>query len=60
MATVVRGSIDAVILTGGLVVSKRMVEMIRERIRFVAPVLVYPGEHELEALALGALRVLRG
>ena len=60
MATVINGVTDAVILTGGLATSNRLVDMIRERIKFLAPVLVYPGEHELEALALGALRVLRG
>ncbi len=60
MATVVKGALDAIILTGGLATSSRMVDMIKERIRFLAPVLVYPGEHELEGLALGALRVLRG
>ena len=60
MATVLRGNVDAVILTGGLAVSQRMVGMIGERISFIAPVVVYPGEGEIEALALGALRVLRG
>ena len=59
MTTVLGGNVDAVILTGGLAGSTRLVNWIEERVRFIAPVLVYPDEHELEALALGALRVLR-
>lgn len=60
MSTVSAGKIDAVILTGGLAASDMLVEWVSERVRFLAPILVYPGEHELQALALGALRVLRG
>ena len=60
LAAVVSGRIDAVVLTGGLAHSARVVEEIRGRVVFLAPVLVYPGENELEALALGVLDVLRG
>ena len=59
-AAVLSGRVDAVVLTGGLAHSERFVEAIRNRVDFIAPVLVYPGEDELKALAEGALRVLRG
>ncbi|MBR5102142.1 MAG: butyrate kinase [Muribaculaceae bacterium] len=54
------GKIDAVLLTGGLAKSEYMVSRIKERVEFLAPVYVYPGEDELEALALNALAILRG
>jgi butyrate kinase len=60
LSAVVEGHIDAVILTGGLVFSPRVVEDIRRRVAFLAPVLVYPGENELEALATGVGEVLDG
>jgi len=60
MATVISGSLDAVILTGGLASSARLAGWIESSVRFLGPVLVYPGEHELLALAQGASRVLRG
>ncbi len=60
MAAVLRGRLDAIVLTGGLAYSQRFVGSIKDRIDALAPVRVYPGEKEMEALALGALRVLRG
>lgn len=60
MATVLQGRVDAVILTGGAAHSTMLTAWIEERVRFVAPVKVYPGEDEIAALAQGALRVLRG
>lgn len=60
MATVLKGEVDAVVLTGGLAHSKMLIRWITERVKFIARVLVYPGEDELGALALGALRVLQG
>ncbi len=60
MATVLRGNVDALVLTGGLASSKILVEWITDRVRFIRPVLVYPGEDEMQAMALGALRVIRG
>lgn len=59
-AAVLRGAVDAVVLTGGLAHDETLVAAITERVGFVAPVVVYPGEDELLALAEGALRVLRG
>ena len=60
MTVVVNGRFDAIVLTGGLAYSRRLVAMIRERVQFLGQVLVYPGEDELLALAQGALRVLHG
>lgn len=60
MATVVKGKVDAIILTGGIAYSTMMTDMIKERVEFIAPVIIMPGENEMEALAFGALRVLRG
>lgn len=60
MATVLAGRIDAILLTGGMARCERLIGSIRESIAWIAPVTVYPGEDELEALAAGALRVLRG
>ncbi|CUS84978.1 butyrate kinase [Candidatus Kryptobacter tengchongensis] len=60
MATVLKGDVDAVVLTGGLANSKMLVDWITERVSFIAPVIVFPGEDEMRALAMGALRVLRG
>ena len=60
MATVVGGRFDAIVLTGGLAYSKRLVQMVRARVEFMGKFMVYPGEDELIALAEGVLRVLHG
>lgn len=60
MATVVAGKLDGIVLTGGLAHSQMLVGWIKERVQFISKVYVYPGEDELQALAEGALRVLRG
>lgn len=60
LATVVNGKVDMIILTGGIAYSKMLIKWIEKRVRFIAPVEVMPGENELESLAYGALRVLRG
>ncbi|HML38148.1 MAG TPA: butyrate kinase [Bacillota bacterium] len=60
LAPVLNGNIDYIILTGGLAHSKMMTDMIAERVRYIAPVELMPGEVEMEALAHGALRILRG
>lgn len=59
-SAVLSGEVDAVVLTGGLAFSEKFVEAVRERVSFIAPVKVYPGEDEMAALAQGALRVLSG
>jgi butyrate kinase len=59
-STVLAGRVDAIILTGGLAYGKGFVKAITDRINWIADVIVHPGENELQALAEGALRVLRG
>lgn len=59
-SAVLHGDVDAVVLTGGMAYSKRLTSIIEEYISYLGPVIVLPGENELEALAQGALRVLRG
>ncbi|MFC3882847.1 butyrate kinase [Bacillus songklensis] len=60
VSTVVNGKVDAIILTGGLAYTKEFVHLIMERVNWIADVMIHPGENELQALAEGALRVLRG
>jgi butyrate kinase len=60
MAAVLCGSVDAVLLTGGMAHSQRMVERLRRYVEWIAPITVYPGEDELLALAEGVFRVLDG
>lgn len=60
MASVMNGDVDAIILTGGVAYSEMMTGMIRARVEFIAPVKIYPGEYEMDALAAGAVRVLEG
>jgi len=60
MATVLKGTIDAVVLTGGLAGSAMLAGWIQERVSFLGRVLIYPGEDEMCALAEGVLRVLEG
>jgi len=60
MATVLKGKVDRVVLTGGLAHSKRLVDSIIRRVSFIAPIEIHPGEDEMQALAEGVLRVLNG
>jgi len=60
MATVLCGDVQAIALTGGLAHSEMLVGWIRQRAEWIAPVLVFPGQREMLAMAQGALRVLRG
>lgn len=60
MSTVLKGRVDAIILTGGMAYSEKMVSLIKDRVEFLAKVAVYPGEDELLALAEAAFRVLSG
>jgi butyrate kinase len=59
-ATVLKGDVDGIVLTGGIAYDDLFVGWIKERVGFIAPVYVYPGEDELQALADGGLRALRG
>ncbi len=60
MAAVLEGKVDAVLLTGGMAHSESAVERLRGYVEWIAPVVVYPGEDELRALAEGVFRVLDG
>ena len=57
---VLRGHVDAILLTGGIAHSDYITSGIRSRVDYLAPVHIFPGENEMEALALNALAVLRG
>ena len=60
LSAVVDGNVDQIILTGGIAHSAYFTGMIEERVRFIAPVCIIPGENEMQALADGACRVLSG
>jgi butyrate kinase len=60
LSVVTDGQIDVIILTGGIAYSEYFTEMVKKRVCFIAPVVVQPGENEMETLAFGALRVLNG
>lgn len=60
MATVLEGKVDQIILTGGIAYNPYTREVLEQKIGFIAPITVYPGEDELLALAQGALRVMKG
>jgi len=60
MAAVLKGKIDAIVLTGGISYDKYVVESLTEMLSFLAPIEVMAGEFEMEALAAGAIRVLNG
>ena len=60
MAVVLEGKVDGILLTGGLAYDKQLETYIRNRTAFISEVFVYPGEDELEALAMNAFRVANG
>ncbi len=60
MAAAMYGEVDAIVITGGLARDEQFVSWVKERVSFIAKVMIYPGEDEMRALALGALRVLKG
>jgi len=59
-ATVLCGKVDGIYLSGGLVYNAHIVDAIKERVEFIAPLFLYPGEKEMEALCQGGIRVLSG
>lgn len=59
-STVLKGNVDAILITGGLANSKWFCNLIIERVYKIAPVYVYPGEDEMRALAENASLVLNG
>jgi butyrate kinase len=60
MATVLKGAVDAILLTGGIAHNALMTQSITEKVSFLAPVAVYPGEDEMGALARNGLAAMRG
>ena len=60
MACTLEGKVDGILLGGGMVYNRDLVEKITDACRWIAPVTAYPGEFELEAMAAGAIRVLSG
>jgi len=60
MGAALDGRVDAILVTGGLAYSARVTGELARRLAWIAPVEIFPGENELESLAMGALRVLRG
>jgi butyrate kinase len=60
LSTVVNGRVDAILITGGIAFNEFFIDLIRQRVQFIAPIHVYPGEDEMQALAEGVHRVLSG
>ncbi len=60
MAAALSGRVDNIVLTGGIAHNTLVVDYLRDHCSFIAPIAVYPGENELESLAMNALMVLRG
>ncbi|MDY6786500.1 MAG: butyrate kinase, partial [candidate division WOR-3 bacterium] len=58
MAAVLKGIVDRIIITGGIAYNPELTDIIEEHTRFIAPITVYPGEDEIEALVMGVLRVI--
>ncbi len=59
-AAVLKGKVDGIVITGGISFDKTFVSWVEEAVSFIGKVFVYPGEGEMQALAEGGLRVLRG
>jgi len=59
-AVVLKGKVEAILLTGGIAYGKPIVDEITRYIDWIAPVKVYPGEDEMRALAFNALLILNG
>jgi len=60
MATVLKGKVDRIIITGGMAHSDQVVTAVQERVAFIAPIEVIPGENELESMAEGGFRAVDG
>lgn len=60
MYTVLKGEVDAILITGGIAYDKNFVNWIQQRIYRLAPIHIYPGEDEMRALAINGLMVIRG
>lgn len=60
MASVLKGNVDAIILTGGMAYNDHLVNYIKSMVEFISEVIVYPGEDEMKALAFNGLLALNG
>ncbi|MCG8410437.1 MAG: butyrate kinase [Bacteroidales bacterium] len=60
LSAVLKGKVDAIIFTGGMAYDKILIDYIKQMVDFIAPVVVYPGEDEMEALAMNGYMVLKG
>jgi butyrate kinase len=60
MAVVLSGRVDAILVTGGMAKSERLISSLESWLSWIAPISVYPGEFEMQGLASGTMRVLRG
>lgn len=60
MAVVLRGDVDAILITGGIAYNTRLMETLSDQIKFIGPVKIFPGEDEMSALAWNGLAVLEG
>lgn len=60
LATAINGEVDGIVVTGGIAHSEMFISKLKERVEFIHPVAVIPGEFEMEALAAGITRVLTG
>ena len=60
MAAVLDGKVDAIFITGGLAYSEYITSKIKKKVAFIADVVIYPGAEEMNSLAEGVLRVLKG
>ncbi|RUT79558.1 butyrate kinase [Ancylomarina longa] len=60
MASVLKGEVDGILLTGGIAHNPDLVNYVKDMVSFIAPVLVYPGEDEMKALAMNGYMVMRG
>lgn len=59
-SVVLRGKIDAILITGGLAYSEKLINLITTRISFIAPCKIYPGEDEITALVEGVYYTAKG
>ena len=59
ISTVLHGKVDAMLITGGMAHSERLIAKLLPSVSWIAPITIYPGEDELRAMAEGAMRVLR-
>jgi butyrate kinase len=60
MGAVMKGCVDAIILTGGIAHNNIIVDYIKTMVAHISKVVVYPGEDEMEALIMNALMVMKG